>query len=57
MHRSAQNISTKGWRFVRRGKNKRNLHMSKPTRLEWVFCVVKFYGGEPREFILGVFVT
>ena len=39
--------------------------MGKWTRLEQisrmeigdkVFCMVKFLGGEPREFVIGVFV-
>ena len=40
--------------------------MGKRTRLEQisrmkirnkVFCMVKFHGREPREFVIGVFVT
>ena len=59
-------ISTKGWRFVRREKNKRILHTSKQTRLEWisemkignkVFCMVKFHGGKPRKLIVSVLIT
>ena len=41
------------------------LHTGKQTRLEWisrmkirnkVFCMVKFHGGEPGKFVVGVFV-
>ena len=42
------------------------LHTGKRTRLEQlsrmeignkVFCMVKFHGGEPGEFVISVFVT
>ena len=59
-------ISIKGWRFVRREKDKRILHTSKRTRLEQIsgmkignklFCVVKFHGKKPRELVVSVFIT
>ena len=48
------------------GEKQERLHMGKWTRLERisgmeigdkVFCMVRFHGGKPREFVISVFIT